>query len=289
MIPQTIFIIDKKKNILIFLGLLDKDILLRQEELSEVLGSILSHSSYLKLNSCSTIQINDKNYFLGNFKKLIIITQNSKSNHTPKEFLIELYNIFLNKYSDTLENYSDKDIIMFKPFVDNIKEIMPKYFNSKKREKKISPTIPIIEPMKREPFLHGNSDYNRDELLWNEAKLIKDEYPAEFLEGMIFHLQIYLSISLFHSYKIFVDFSDYPSKPTIGISEDLTKELGKSLEDTLYFYRHWDEKIPPHVVEIIKELEAVLWQLKNHGKLSKTIDMPLPALRPLPKIAEELK
>ena len=282
--PQTVFILDKKKKILIFLGLLDKDILISQVELSDVLGVIISQSNTLKLNSYSNTQINDKFYFFGNFEKLVIIFQHLKNDPPPEKFLVGINKIFINKYWNILDNYSNKEISNFNLFIKVIKEILP---NSKLKEPEVMKDGPIINAMKRETYPQGISDYKRDEILWNEARLVKDEYPGEILEGLVFNLQIYLRVFLTYNYKIFLDFSDYPSKPIIGISEDLNIELGKSLEELLYFYGNWDEKKPPHIIEIVKELETVLWQLNLQNKLSETEDMTFPDLKSLPKISEK--
>lgn len=282
--PQTVFILDKKKKILIFLGLLDKDISISQVELSDVLGLIISQSNTLKLNSFSNAQINDKFYFFGNFEKLVIIFQHLKDDPPPDKFLIGINKIFINKYWNILDNYSNKEISNFNPFIKVIKEILP---SSKLKESEVMKDGPIINAMKRETYPQGISDYKRDEILWNEARLVKEEYPGEILEGLVFNLQIYLRVFLTYNYKIFLDFSDYPSKPIIGISEDLNIELGKNLEELLYFYGNWDEKKPPHIIEIVKELETVLWQLNLQNKLSETGDMTFPDLKSLPKISEK--
>jgi len=160
-------------------------------------------------------------------------------------------------------------------------------FNNKPKELTNIELKPIIDPMKRDAYPEGISDYKRDEILWNEARMIKDKYPANFLEGMIFNMEIYLTINLSHHYKVFVDFSDYPSKPIIDITEGLKQELGKNLEELLNCFSTWDPKVPPHIIEIINELEAVLKKLKNQGKLSNRSEIPksaLPELMPLPKV-----
>ena len=86
--PQTIFIIDKKKKVLIFLGFLDEQQLMSQEELSYILGYIISESTKLKLDSFSTAQIKDKNYFFGNFDKIVIAIQYANDDSSLEDFLI---------------------------------------------------------------------------------------------------------------------------------------------------------------------------------------------------------
>ena len=90
MLGQTIFIIDKEKNILIFLGLLDENVEIKQEDLSNVLGEIVSKTTNLRVNSFSKAKINDKNYFLGNFDKIVIVVQHLKEKSPPEDFLFEL-------------------------------------------------------------------------------------------------------------------------------------------------------------------------------------------------------
>lgn len=146
---------------------------------------------------------------------------------------------------------------------------------------------PIIKPMKREAYPEGIQDYKRDEVLWNEAQMVKNEYVAEYVDGLVFKLKTFLSISLTHHYEIFIDFSEYPNKPKISIGKGLQEELGKPLEDLLYFYKNWDTKIPPHIIEVIREFEAILMKYKAAGSLTDTAEMPetaLPELEPLPDL-----
>ena len=63
--------------------------------------------------------------------------------------------------------------------------------------------------------------------------------------------------------------------------------FGKNLDEILYFYRTWDKKRPPHIIELVKELETVLLQYNSKGKLLKTPDLPetnIPEIKPLPNI-----
>jgi hypothetical protein len=295
---------------LIFLGTLIEGISLKQQELAVVLGKIVSAAENLNLNSFKEIEIENKLYFFGNFEKVIIIVQYDDEEVPPEEFLIGLNKEFINKYSDILENYSNQDIPKFKSFLNIVKGNISKFVQEKPVEQK-SEEIPeksapvseppvvespkaeeigngaILRPMKRDAYPEGIPDYKRDEVLWNESEMVKNEYVAEFVDGMITHLQIFLSISLTHHYEVFIDFSEYPLKPKIKIGEGLSKELGENLDDLLFFYKNWDTKIPPHIIEIIREFESILMKYKVKGKLSETSEMPeaaLPDLEPLPEL-----
>jgi len=64
---QAVFIVDKAKNMLIFIEPLEKNFEINQNELSSILGKIVSDGRNLKLNSFSHIEINKKFYFYGIF------------------------------------------------------------------------------------------------------------------------------------------------------------------------------------------------------------------------------
>jgi len=298
---QTIFIVDKRNKMLIFLGVLQEGLSLNQEELTKVLGTIAAKIAGLDINSTESLQINEKSYLFGNFEKIIIIIGFEGTDSPPKEILTELDKGFVGKFSALLENYSNEDIPKFKAFLEDARGILEKPLTPipapEKKEEPIhveaTPQIdeigakPLITPMERSAFPEGIADYQRDEILWNEAEMAKADYVAEYVEGMISQIKVFLSISLTHHYEIYIDFSEYPAKPKISIGAGLAEELGKSLDELLFFYRNWDTKIPPHVLEIIREFEAVLMKFKAQKKLSDTSEMPeaaLPELEPLPDL-----
>ncbi len=150
-----------------------------------------------------------------------------------------------------------------------------------------------IKPMKREAYPDGIPEYSRDEILWNESQSVMNEYSAEFVEDSVSKLSVALSISLQHHYSFEIDFTNYPDRPTITISQGLQDELGGPLSETLSFLKGWDPKIPPHIIEIVREFEALLTKLKTQGKLTATAEMPeaampeLVPLKPLPKLTPE--
>ncbi len=150
-----------------------------------------------------------------------------------------------------------------------------------------------IKPMKREAYPDGIPEYSRDEILWNESQSVMNEYSAEFVEDSVSKLSVALSISLQHHYSFEIDFTNYPDRPTITIAQGLQTEIGEPLNDTLSFLKAWDPKIPPHIIEVVREFEALLTKLKTQGKLAATAEMPeaampeLVPLKPLPKLTPE--
>jgi len=287
MLAQIIFIIDKKKDLLIFLGILDENIKVNQEDSSKILREIITEVINLRLKPFSKIQISDKNYFIGNLDKIIIVIQYLKDNPNLEDLLDELNQRFVAEYYNSLENYNDNDIPKFKSFLGTIKEFSPEYLKNIIEELNNDGLETIVEPLKRVVYPEGVSDYDRDEVLWNEAKLVKDKYPANFVEGMIFNLEIFLSISSTQNYKIYVDFSNYPLKPIIDLGKELKRELGEDLNELGDLYKNWDIKRPPHIIEIVEKLKGILMKFKDQNRLSDTSEIPksaLPELIPLPNV-----
>ncbi len=284
---QAVFIVDKVNNTLIFLEYLEENIKINQKELSNVLGRIVNNSKELELNSFSNFELNEKCYFFGVFNKLLLVVQHQKGKTPPDDFLNELYNIFVNVFKNILENYTNNDLSKFRSFAKDVRDILPKYFHHSNKQKNNIGNRPLIDPIKRDFYPERPSVYKRDEILYNEAKLIKQKYATKFVDGFIFKLHIYINISPTQSYKIFIDFSDYPLKPTIFIDDVLIKELGKNLDEILYFYTKWDKKRPPHIIELVNELETILVQFNSEGRLSKVPLIPknaIPEVKPLPNI-----
>ena len=287
MLAQIIFIIEKKKNLLIFLGLLDENIKANQDDLSKFLREIVTEVINLRIKSFSKIQISDKNYFIGNLDKVIIVIQYLKDNPNPEDLINELKKRFVAEYYNILENYNDNDIPEFKSFLGTIKEFSPEYLKNTIEDLNNVGLETIVEPLKRDAYPEGVSDYDRDEVLWNEAKIVKDKYPANFVEGMIFNLEIYLSISSTQNYKIYIDFSNYPLKPIIAIGKQLKRELGEDLNELEDLFKNWDIKKPLHIIEIVDKFKVVLNKFKDQNRLSDTSEIPksaLPELKPLPNV-----
>jgi hypothetical protein len=285
--PQALFIVDTGKNTLIFLHIFKEDFSINQKELSLILGKIASQSAKLELNTFQQIQIEKRNFFFGSFEKLIIIFQYLKDEPPSRELLIELNESFIKLFADTLTNYSTEDIIKFKVFKNSISRIILKYPKENYQDLNEIGSKPIIDPIKREFYSEKLSIYKKDEVLWNEAKQIKDEYATKYIDGLIFKLQIFICINQTQYYKVCIDFSDYPAKPEISITNNLVQDLQRNLDELLYFYKTWDKSRPPHIIELIREFEAVLWQYNFQERLSKSSDLTssdLPKLDPLPNI-----
>jgi len=146
---------------------------------------------------------------------------------------------------------------------------------------------PLIQPMKREAYVSGIEDYMSDEILWNESQEVMKEYTAEFVEGFIAKLKIFLSISIVHHYELIIDFQNYPQKPQILPSDTMDENLISKCENASYILKNWDPKIPAHIIEIVREIEKILNILKSKGMIEATTELPesmLPELEPLEQL-----
>jgi hypothetical protein len=143
---------------------------------------------------------------------------------------------------------------------------------------------PLIKAQKREAYPDGIPEYARDEVLFNESFDVQKNFECELVNYSVSVIKITLNISLTHIYNIEIDFSEYPKKPKLIMGEGLSKEIDSNYEQFSYILKYWDPKIPPHITEIVYEMEKIFTRLKSQGKLSATQNMPdyvLPELKPL--------
>ena len=143
---------------------------------------------------------------------------------------------------------------------------------------------PMIPPQKRQAYPDGIPEYARDEILFNESFDVQKNFECDLVDFSVSRIKITMNISLTHIYEVEIDFTNYPERPEIIMSEGLKNELEQPIEEISYFLRNWDTRIPPHITEIVYELEKILTRFKSEGKLSPTQDMPsyvTPELEPL--------
>ncbi len=79
----------------------------------------------------------------------------------------------------------------------------------------LSGNNPVIQPEKRDAYPNGIDEYMIDEVLWNESQALSKDYTADFVDGIIAKVQIFLSISIVHHYELIIDFQNYPDKPKL--------------------------------------------------------------------------
>lgn len=99
-----------------------------------------------------------------------------------------------------------------------------------------------------------------EDIIEIEKNLVLNEYNADYEEEFPAELTIYLSITPVIHYQFQINFKNYPEKPDIVLSSDLRDEVGDPAR-FLTRLREWNPTNPPHIVDIIHELEEFLQRI----------------------------
>ncbi|MFX1298942.1 MAG: hypothetical protein ACFFD2_29300, partial [Promethearchaeota archaeon] len=107
------------------------------------------------------------------------------------------------------------------------------------------------------------SPEDRDALLASEAQDLMNEFQTEMVDGSISRIRLYLSITLEKHYVMGIDFSNYPLDiPLITLQEEVKKVIGPP--STLNTIKNWDPKKPPHIIDIVREIEGKLYEVNKY-------------------------
>jgi len=103
-----------------------------------------------------------------------------------------------------------------------------------------------------------------------EIGLVQQEYAYDQYSQQKGDLNVYLTITLTKTFIIRINFNDYPEKPSVNVPEDAHNLVG-DVYQTLDVLKNWNTKNPPHIVDILRELEKKLYFLKDIEQESKKI------------------
>jgi hypothetical protein len=103
-----------------------------------------------------------------------------------------------------------------------------------------------------------------------EIGLIQQEYAYDQKSQQKGDLNVYLTITLTKTFIIHINFNGYPEKPTVIVPEEAHNLIG-DVYQTLDVLRNWNAKKPPHIVDILRELENKLYFIKDIEQESKKI------------------
>ena len=106
--------------------------------------------------------------------------------------------------------------------------------------------------------------------LTTEISLVQQEYAYDQNPQQKGDLTIYLTITLTKTFIIQINFNNYPEKPTVIVPEEAHNLIG-DVYQTLDVLRNWNAKKPPHIVDILRELENKLYFIKDIEQESKKI------------------
>lgn len=97
----------------------------------------------------------------------------------------------------------------------------------------------------------------KEKLILEEFNLLSNQFQTDIDEDTGI-ATIYLSASMDSHFEIDVDCSPYPNTPYIFIPKELDDFFEGSVVTQLKSLKRWSIKKPPHLVDIIKELEEKL-------------------------------
>ncbi|NVM31025.1 MAG: hypothetical protein HWN65_19445 [Candidatus Helarchaeota archaeon] len=92
-----------------------------------------------------------------------------------------------------------------------------------------------------------------EERIIKEAELLMNEFQVELINESIYHIRIYLTVSVRHTWVIEVNFSD-PKVPLFKIPTELPLVIGDPYKE-LKTLKNWRGASNQHLVSIIRELE----------------------------------
>ncbi|MFX1498813.1 MAG: hypothetical protein ACFFBH_14915 [Promethearchaeota archaeon] len=95
-----------------------------------------------------------------------------------------------------------------------------------------------------------------------ELGLIQHEYAYDQKGPFVGDIILYLTVTLAKTFLIELNFQKYPERPLITVPDEIRALLGDPYH-FLSILRDWSVDNPPHVVEILRELEAKLHLVKD--------------------------
>ena len=115
------------------------------------------------------------------------------------------------------------------------------------------------------------ADHEQTSIVLNtEIGLIQQVYAYDQKSQQKGDLNVYLTITLTKTFIIEINFNEYPKKPLVNVPEDAYNLVG-DVYQTLDVLRNWNPERPPHIVDILRELEKKLYFIKDIEQESKKI------------------
>ena len=149
-------------------------------------------------------------------------------------------NRFIEEYG-TLEDW-DNNVDPFRSFAGILKEL----FRPKDEVK------PQANPMQQHV-----RQLTREQIIEREYEFLCTEFTCELVKEQKYNLEIFISRNLEEHFIVSVNYKDYPERPKVKYPRGIKKLIGKP-EEGLLTLANWNEENPPHIVEILRELEAYI-------------------------------
>jgi len=134
--------------------------------------------------------------------------------------------------------------------------ITPDYYEEEKtKEESLQPPKPEMQSFTEESLTMPLK-------VTTELGLIQMEYPIDQIEKNKAYINVYLTITLEKTFIIEINFNNYPEKPIITFPEEIINLLVEPKKE-LDLLKKWNSKSPPHIVELIREIESKLFFVKD--------------------------
>ncbi len=89
--------------------------------------------------------------------------------------------------------------------------------------------------------------------LEEELNLVKSIYNVKIVEGKKYHIRIFYQLESDLNFEIEINYKDYPRKPGIKFHHGLGKIIRSP--QALDVIRNWNASNPPHIIQIVQEIE----------------------------------
>ena len=103
-----------------------------------------------------------------------------------------------------------------------------------------------------------------------ELGLIQQYYTYDQKGSNPANINVYMTITLSKTFIIGINFNDYPKKPIFSFPDEVISILGDP-NKSFKSLKKWSTKKPPHIVDILQELENKLFFIKKIELESKKI------------------
>ncbi|MBD3212098.1 MAG: hypothetical protein GF311_05755, partial [Candidatus Lokiarchaeota archaeon] len=146
------------------------------------------------------------------------------------------------------------------------------YTNSTPESQSLNDSEYLTPAQPTDDFEEYESEYSPEEMFMDsdtntlavntELGLIQQTYAYDQKGSSAADIVIYLTITLTKTFLINVDFSNYPKRPNIIFPGEVRKLIGEPY-NSLQTLKNWKKKNPPHVVDVLHELEQKLFTIKT--------------------------
>ncbi|MFX0082907.1 MAG: hypothetical protein ACFE94_14240 [Candidatus Hodarchaeota archaeon] len=119
-----------------------------------------------------------------------------------------------------------------------------------------------------EPFYDGSEQLSLE--LTTELGLIQQEYAYDQEGSRASQINVYITITLTKTFIVAIDFTNFPQKPKISLTDEVI-DIIKDPNTSLTTLSTWNSKKPPHIVDVIRELEKKLYFIKDIESQYKNI------------------